>query len=97
MHMLPLSRHARRLAARVAARYQGRSARPVVRSTYYGTDTTQARAGEVRSQCGPRVAARTIVVELLDTAYAPSDSVQEVVVAVGRFARHGWHQWLVLH
>jgi hypothetical protein len=54
------------------------------------------RGGEVRSMCGPRVAARTVVVQMLFPRELPSASLSQAVVFVARFAR-GYRVWFIAH
>jgi hypothetical protein len=54
------------------------------------------RGQEVRTLCGKRVAARTVVVQMLFPRMLPSASLSESVVFVGRFA-HGFRVWFVAH
>jgi len=55
-----------------------------------------ARGREVRNLCGKKVAARTVVVQMLFPRMLPSASLSESVVFVGRFA-HGYRVWHVAH
>jgi hypothetical protein len=54
------------------------------------------RGAEVAHLCGSRVAARTVVVQMLFPRLLPSASLSESVVFVGRFA-HGYRVWFVAH
>jgi len=55
-----------------------------------------ARGGEVESMCGPEVARRTVVVQLLFPWLLPSASLSEGVLFVGRF-HGGYRVWFVAH
>jgi hypothetical protein len=55
-----------------------------------------ARGSEVTHLCGPRVAARTVVVQLLFPRMLPSASLSEGVVFAARFP-HGYRVWYVAH
>jgi hypothetical protein len=55
-----------------------------------------ARGREVRNLCGKKVAARTVVVQMLFPRMLPSASLSQSVVFVGRFA-HGYRVWHVAH
>jgi hypothetical protein len=90
-HLLALRAGDRTTAASLAAAIEPRSLRPVVRSV-----DARARRGPVRA-CGDRVAERTVIVGLALTAYFPSASLSQRVVAVSRFRRYGWRVWLLLH
>jgi hypothetical protein len=54
------------------------------------------RGEEVARQCGARVAARTVIVQMLFPHMLPSASLSEAVVAVSRF-RDGYRVWEILH
>jgi hypothetical protein len=54
------------------------------------------RGREVGSLCGQKVAARTVVVQMLFPRMLPSASLSEAVVFAGRFA-HGYRVWYVAH
>ncbi|HEV2371130.1 MAG TPA: hypothetical protein VGS19_03080 [Streptosporangiaceae bacterium] len=54
------------------------------------------RGREVTSLCGKKVAARTVVVQMLFPRMLPSASLSESVVFAGRFA-HGYRVWYVAH
>jgi len=54
------------------------------------------RGSEVTRMCGKKVAARTVVVQVLFPRMLPSASLSEAVVFVGTFA-HGYHVWYVAH
>jgi len=54
------------------------------------------RGREVRNLCGAKVAARTVVVQMLFPRMLPSASLSESVVFAGRFA-HGYRVWHVAH
>jgi hypothetical protein len=54
------------------------------------------RGREVRTLCGPKVATRTVVVQMLFPRMLPSASLSQSVVFVGRFA-HGYKVWYVAH
>jgi hypothetical protein len=53
-------------------------------------DTT--RGSQATTQCGSRVAARTVVVSIVDRALLPSQSASQRVVFVGRTSA-GWVAW----
>lgn len=55
-----------------------------------------ARGREVSNLCSNRVAARTVVVQLLFPRMLPSASLSQSTVFVGRFA-NGYRVWLVAH
>lgn len=55
-----------------------------------------ARGREVTGMCGKKVAARTVVVQMLFPRMLPSASLSEAVVFTGRFA-HGYHVWYMAH
>lgn len=55
-----------------------------------------ARGSEVSNLCGKKVAARTVVVQMLFPRMLPSASLSESVVFAGRFA-HGYRVWYVAH
>ena len=55
-----------------------------------------ARGSEVSNICGKKVAARTVVVQMLFPRMLPSASLSESVVFAGRFA-HGYRVWHVAH
>ena len=55
-----------------------------------------ARGQEVRTQCGAKVARRTVVVQLLFPRMLPSASLSQGVVFVSRFPR-GYRVWEVAH
>lgn len=50
------------------------------------------RGPQAKAQCGARVAARTVVVSILDRALLPSQSASQRVVFVGRTSA-GWVVW----
>ena len=54
------------------------------------------RGRQVRTLCGTKVAARTVVVQMLFPRMLPSASLSQSVVFVGRFA-HGYKVWYVAH
>jgi hypothetical protein len=54
------------------------------------------RGREVSNLCGKKVAARTVVVQMLFPRMLPSASLSESVVFAGRFA-HGYRVWHVAH
>jgi hypothetical protein len=54
------------------------------------------RGGEVSSLCGKKVAARTVVVQMLFPRMLPSASLSQSVVFAGRFA-NGYRVWFVAH
>jgi hypothetical protein len=56
----------------------------------------QNRGPQVRTQCGQRVAARTIIVYVLRRAYLPAQSASQGVYLVSRFAS-GYRVWQVAH
>jgi hypothetical protein len=56
-----------------------------------------ARMGQVLHACGKAVARRTITVSMSLTAYLPSASLSERVVAVEHLQGGGWRVWMVLH
>jgi hypothetical protein len=87
---LSLGRRAREEAAAAAARFEGRTMRPVVTGYF-------ARIRQVRHQCGAGVARRTVIVNLSLTAMLPSASLSERDVAVSRLPGQGWQVWEVLH
>jgi len=51
---------------------------------------------EVGTLCGRKVAARTVVVQMLFPRMLPSASLSQAVVFVGRFAR-GYRVWHIAH
>lgn len=55
-----------------------------------------ARGRQVSKLCGKKVAARTVVVQMLFPRMLPSASLSESVVFAGRFAR-GYRVWYVAH
>jgi hypothetical protein len=55
-----------------------------------------ARGREVSAMCGKKVAARTVVVQMLFPKMLPSASLSQAVVFVGKFA-HGYGVWFVAH
>ena len=55
-----------------------------------------ARGSEVSNLCGKKVAARTVVVQMLFPRMLPSASLSESVVFAGRFA-HGYRVWYMAH
>lgn len=55
-----------------------------------------ARGQEAGALCGKRVAARTVVVQMLFPRMLPSASLSESVVFAGRFA-DGYRVWYVAH
>jgi hypothetical protein len=55
-----------------------------------------ARGSEVSNICGKKVAARTVVVQMLFPRMLPSASLSESVVFAGKFA-HGYRVWFVAH
>jgi hypothetical protein len=55
-----------------------------------------ARGSEVGNLCGKKVAARTVVVQMLFPRMLPSASLSESVVFAGRFA-HGYRVWYAAH
>ena len=77
-------------AGGAAAGFEGRALRPVI--VGYG-----ARMGQVLHACGKAVARRTITVSMSLTAYLPSASLSERVVAVEHLQGGGWRVWMVLH
>jgi hypothetical protein len=77
-------------AGGAAAGFEGRRLRPVIIG--YG-----ARMAQVRHACGKAIARRTITVGLTLTAYLPSASLSERVVAVEHLQGGGWRVWMVLH
>jgi hypothetical protein len=93
---LPLSDINPVAAATVAAlRRLPRKERPQVRAAAFAV-TDNARGPQVRTQCGQRVAERTIVVYVLRRAYLPAQSASQGVYFVSRFAR-GYRAWEVAH
>jgi hypothetical protein len=61
------------------------------------TGEAASRAGrEVSVLCGKKVAARTVVVQMLFPRMLPSASLSESVVFAGRFA-DGYRVWYVAH
>jgi hypothetical protein len=54
------------------------------------------RGPQVRTQCGDRVAARTIIVYITRRAYLPAQSASQGVYFVSRF-RSGYRVWQVAH
>jgi hypothetical protein len=54
------------------------------------------RGQEVATMCGKKIAARTVVVQMLFPHMLPSASLSQAVVFVGRFAR-GYRVWFVAH
>jgi len=81
----------RRAAAAAVRQASRRTLRPII------TTTSAARNGQVRHQCGSRIARRTVVVTIQNTALYPSASASLVVVAVSRFRGRGWRVWQQLH
>ena len=77
-------------AGGAAAGFEGRALRPVI--VGYG-----ARMAQVRHACGKAVARRTITVGMTLTAYLPSASLSERIVAVEHLQAGGWRVWMVLH
>jgi hypothetical protein len=82
--------------AQAATLYRGISTRGAEvmaadRSAFAGV-----RGTEVSHLCGTRVAARTVVVQMLFPRMLPSASLSQAVVFVGRFA-HGYRVWYVAH
>ncbi len=71
------------------------SNRPQARSAALATADGQ-RGPQVKAQCGARVAARTVLVYLVDRALLPSQSLSQRVVAVGRTSE-GYRVWQRLH
>jgi hypothetical protein len=67
--------------------------RPQVRGAQLAIADT-SRGPQVRTQCGQRVAARTIVVYVLRRAYLPAQSASQGVYFVSRFAG-GYRAWQV--
>jgi hypothetical protein len=55
-----------------------------------------SRGPRVKTQCGQRIAARTIVVYILRRAYLPAQSAAQGVYFVSRFDR-GYRVWQVAH
>jgi hypothetical protein len=55
-----------------------------------------SRGPQARAQCGVRVAARTVVVSIVDRALLPSQSAAQRVVFVGRTGA-GWVAWERAH
>lgn len=55
-----------------------------------------ARGREVKFLCGSKVAARTVVVQMLFPKMLPSGSLSQGVLFAGRFA-HGYRVWYVAH
>jgi hypothetical protein len=55
-----------------------------------------SRGPQVRTQCGRRVAGRTIIVYVLRRAYLPAQSASQGVYFVSRFAS-GYRVWQVAH
>jgi hypothetical protein len=54
------------------------------------------RGREVSSLCGTKIAARTVVVQMLFPRMLPSASLSQSVVFAGRFA-NGYRVWYVAH
>jgi hypothetical protein len=71
------------------------SERPQVRGAMLAIADT-VRGPQVRTQCGRRAAARTIVVYILRRAYLPAQSASQGVYFVSRFAS-GYRVWQVAH
>lgn len=88
-HLAPLEAGDASAAAATAADFEGRALRPVI--VGYGR-----RHPEVWHACGGVVARRTVTIAMSLTAYLPSASLSERVVAVSH-VRGGWRVWLVLH
>jgi hypothetical protein len=77
-------------AERAAAVAKGRGARPVILSA-----RKSGRTGQVRDACDAAALRHSIIVALTLTAYLPSASLSERVVAVARFPRYAWRAWIV--
>jgi hypothetical protein len=70
---------------------RGAEAMAADRSAFAGV-----RGREVSSLCGTKVAARTVVVQMLFPRMLPSASLSQSVVFAGRFAT-GYRVWYVAH
>jgi hypothetical protein len=91
-----VQRAADRALAEAASLYPGLNTRGAEvmaadRSAFAGV-----RGREVSNLCGKKVAARTVVVQMLFPRMLPSASLSESVVFVGRFAT-GFRVWDVAH
>ncbi|HEX2085853.1 MAG TPA: hypothetical protein VHF89_09235 [Solirubrobacteraceae bacterium] len=97
--LLPLGRNPIAPATRAALRGFDARDRPQVVGAAIA-DREFDRAGQVGQSCGPRVAARSVVVALhlraFDHGPNRSASLAQRTVVVGRF-RTGWRVWEVLH
>jgi hypothetical protein len=71
------------------------SNRPQARAAALATDE-QTRGPQAKAQCGAKIAARTVVVSILDRALLPSQSAAQRVLFVGR-TRAGWVVWARAH
>jgi hypothetical protein len=69
--------------------------RPQVVAAAVATHDT-SRGPQATAQCGARVAARTVVVSIVDRALLPSQSASQRVVFVGRTSA-GWVAWSRAH
>ena len=83
----------RKAAARAAAAVEGRAQRPI----FLGDGRGEFNERGLGYACGAAAARRSIVVGLSLSAYYPSASLSERVLAVAHFRRWGWRVFLVLH
>lgn len=98
---LPLSAHATKKAAQAALaaapkRYKDLNVKGATVVSSKVATAAGARGGEVAFQCGKKIQARTIVVELRFPKELPSASLSEGVVFVSRF-KSGYQVWEVAH
>jgi hypothetical protein len=73
---------------------QARNRPQVTAAAIASHDTT--RGPQVKSECGPRVQARTVVVYITDRALLPSESASQRVLFVGRTGS-GYRVWQRAH
>ena len=98
---LPLSVHATKKAAQAAQaaapeRYKDLNVKGAMVVWSKVATAAGARGGEVAFQCGKKIQARTVVVELRFPEELPSASLSEGVVFVSRF-KSGYEVWEVAH
>jgi hypothetical protein len=82
-------------AAAAALQRVPASDRPQVRGAALAI-ADNVRGPQVRTQCGQRAAARTVVVYLLRRALLPAQSASQGVYFVSRF-QNGYRVWQVAH
>jgi len=99
--ILPLSpdgvaRAADRALAEAARLYRGLNTRGALVEASDRSAFAGVRGQQVTRRCGKKVAARTVVVQMLFPRELPSASLSQAVVWVGRFP-HGFRVWFKAH